>query len=432
MVTLNPLVGVNPSVLAQLTTAAAQAPQSTLGQLGLRTLQPSFSLRPSELAFQRHLGGVLSNLNAEARALQGAATALSGSGEAFTSRSATTSNEAVVSANASPGASSGTIQVTVSQLAAAQQNTGTAFTSSALNSFTAGTNRFTLTAGGETRELSVFVGPLDTTRTALTNLATAINAANAGVSAGVEDIAEQGTSRLVLTAGQTGTDATFSLADVSGDIVTATGAGTTSTTAQNAAFTLNDVAGTAQSNTLVQDNGLLELTLTGTSTTPVTVEVGGDPDRVITSTESFVSAVNRFRSFLAGNLSSLTPRLVGELDRELAQARPDLASIGINVNLGSGLASLGREGSVLSINTEALRSAVQTNPEEVQRVLGGLNGLAERVAGVAESVLTSPPASFAAVPTSISPTLTLTQSQNLAQVVTNQLLFSGVFVNRTI
>ncbi|MEW6771687.1 MAG: flagellar filament capping protein FliD [Bacillota bacterium] len=380
----------------------------------------------SQLASQRQtlLAQALTGLQNYGRQLQEAANplTLSNVNNVFTERTVTFSAGDVLTAEALPNATITSYDLTVSQLAAAQQNLGTALTSSDPSAVNTGTNTFRLTVGETSYDLSVEILSTDTNRDALQKIADAINAANAVVTATVVNDTEAGTSRIQITADQTGTASAFSLTDVSGNAVTATGANTVSVAAADAEYTVNGVSYTAQSNTVLLDQGYVTVNFLKTTATEVTLTVGQDTAAIVGAVNNLVSAFNSLKSYTSLNASLLNPRIDQALTRAYNLKAPELASLGITTNLDG----------TLTVDQSELEAAVAENPDLVKSTFGSANGFAVNLGFLGQEITTSPLWSFAAPETGLAASLNNTYAYlltlNQSQVI--EMLFpKGTLVN---
>ncbi|MEW8959291.1 MAG: flagellar filament capping protein FliD, partial [Moorella sp. (in: firmicutes)] len=299
-------------------------------------------------------------------------------------RTATSSAPNAVTVQAQPGATLSTYAISISQIATAQQNIGIALTSTAATGLTPGTYTFNLQAGGKTYAISFTVNTGDINLTVLTNMANAINAAGAPVTANVATDTVAGTSRLVLTARDTGTSNAFTLTDVSGNAVTYTGANTVSVSAANASYTLNGVPYTSESNTIYLDNRRLTLNLLG-PVTGATITVTPDRQAISNAINNFVTAYNNLVTFTAQNSQYISPQLLSILKQSYSYQASNLAAIGVTQN---------PEGT-LAVNQTVLTSALQNNLGLVETAFSGVNGLAVTAGFNAQKISTSPLTTFA-------------------------------------
>lgn len=392
------------------TILGTQAPNTFSGAVQAIALQ---QLLTSQFTTQQQtlLAQTLTGLQNYGRQLYEAANplALSTANNVFTLRTATSSAPDVLTAKALPNATVTSYQITATQLAAAQQNLGTALTSTGATAVTPGTNTFTLTVGGTTYNLSVSILSTDTNQTALQKIADAINAAKAGVTATVVNDTNAGTSRLQITANKTGTNYAFSLADVTGNAVTATGANTVNVAAANAQYTVGGVSYTSQSNTILLDQSHLTVNLLKTSTTAVTLTVSPDTQGITSAVNNLVNAYNSLVSFTNLNAGFLSPQISQRLTSAYNLKAPELNALGITANANG----------TLTVDQTKLTTAVTNNLAAVKSALGGANGFAVNLGLLGQEITTSPLGSFAApqaylgslFPNTYSYLLTLNQSQ---------------------
>lgn len=297
----------------------------------------------------------------------------------FLQRAATSSAPNSVTAQAAPGATLATYTITINQIATAQQNLGTALTSTAAAGLAAGSYTFNLQAGGKTYTISFTVNTGDTNQTVLNNMAKAINASGAPVVASVATDSTAGTSRLVLQAKNTGTSNAFTLTDVTGNAVAYTGASTVAVAAVNASYTINGVPYTSESNTVYLDNRKVSLNLLG-PVANATISVTPDTQAISNAINNFVAAYNNLMTFAAQNAQYINPLLLTGLKQSYTYRAANLAAIGITQNPAG----------ILTINQNLLTSAIQNNLGLVETAFSGSNGLAVTAGLKAQQVATSP------------------------------------------
>lgn len=223
----------------------------------------------------------LGSFMAKASALQTALDTL-GTASRFTTRTATSSNSSLVTVAATTSAQAATLSVQVKQSATAQQTLVSGFGSaSASVSDDDGSFGLTNTDTGVRTPVAVTDGMT------LNELAAAINAADAGVSAAVVQQTEDGWS-LLLTSDSVGaaqaftTDFTPTIGGVAGEF-----AGTTTTTpqdAEDAALRVNGIDYSRASNTF--SDILPGVTLTVKQSVNATYDADGDYDWASASTAS--------------------------------------------------------------------------------------------------------------------------------------------------
>lgn len=302
------------------------------------------------------------------------------------------SDDKVVSATASASATKGSYSIQVSQLAKAQSVAapsvatadtivGTGSLTLTLGSYDSGTNTFTNNAAKTPVTINIGTG-----QQTLDGIKQAINDSNAGVAA---SIVNDGTgSRLVLTSKETGavngfklqvTDADGTNTDTAGlsrlayDPTAAAGAGKNASSlqvAQNANFTINNLAVSKASNTVSDAVEGLTFNLKTVSGTPVNIEVALDDGALKTSLDGLVAAYNKIRGNLKDQQqkdatlskettpSALERNMRNILREQVAQYGVGLSDIGLNFD---------KDG-VLSLDKSKLDKAVAADPSILGKV----------------------------------------------------------------
>jgi flagellar hook-associated protein 2 len=258
----------------------------------------------------------------------------------------------------------------VRQIAQNQVNQGSSLDPEAASAVNTGANTFTLTVAGTGYTLAVTINASDTNATALSKIAQAIDAANTGVTTAI--VRGTGSIKLNLN-GQTGAAQAFSLADLSGNAVSATGINNSTQTSADAKFLMNGTTNIQAGNAVSLQDGHLQVNLTGTGVAMVTT----GPQVAVDLMQSLAGSMNSFGALLAGN-PYLTPAL--------SSAWSDLVKqeAGILTNYGLKGGSQGQVG----LDTVKFTEALQKDTAGTARAVGGL---ASRLQGFVKS-LTSYPA----------------------------------------
>ena len=376
---------INVSSLVQQLVAASQAPREAL--ISSQTQQVTAQI------------SALGTLKGALATFQGTLSTLD-TGGSFRVETATTSDPTAFTASVGAGAAPGTYNVSISQLATAQQ-----LLSGALTAATPlGSGTLSLSLGGTS--FTVTTASTDT----LTDLAAAINAAagNPGVSATVLQGSDG--AHLLLSSALTGAANTIQVTETdTGNALAALTYGPANTgnyvqeaAAQDAAFSISGVNFTSSTNTASEAMGGITLNLLGVSApaTPVTLTVGTDTTTVVANISSFVSAYNTLRSTLTS---------LGSYDASTNSAGPMMGNAvltGIQnqiqralyavVNTGSAtynsLASVGiatqSDGS-LNLNTTKLSAALGTNFSAVTQLFSAVGGVASSLNAQITTALSS-------------------------------------------
>lgn len=363
---------INVSSLVQQLVAATQAPREAL--ISSQTQQVTAQI------------SALGTLKGALATFQGTLSTLDSAGS-FRVETATSSDPTAFAATAGAGATPGTYNVSIAQLATSQQllsgalAAATPIGSGTLSLSLAGTS-FTVTA---------------TSTDGLTDLAAAINAAtgNPGISATVLQGSDG--AHLLLSSSLTGAASTIQVTETdAGNALAAltysatnNGNYTQEAAAQDAAFSISGVNFTSSTNTASDAVGGITLNLLSATTpgTPETLTVGTDTTTVVTNISTFVSAYNTLRSTL-GSLGSYDAStntagpMMGNAVLTGIQNQIQRALYAV-ANTGSAtyntLASIGittqSDGS-LSLNSTKLSAALDTNFSAVTQLFSGVGGVA--------------------------------------------------------
>ena len=245
----------------------------------------------------------ISNIKSASKSLSNSLRDLSGS--AFVRKGAVSSDSEAMSVKytgINPGAIKQT-SVKIDQTAAGQLNEGQVMNSNDTYG-PAGTNKFSVNIGGKTTELSVNIGASDTNSVVQQKMADAINKAGLGIKATVETDAKNNTSMLKLESTGTGDNIKnkFTLTDISGNLVSQTGANNITRAARDAIFSIDGGASrTSQSNTIDLGGGV-SATFNKASDKAITVSSGIDSSYSKTAVENFIKSYNDLYSAAAQNV----------------------------------------------------------------------------------------------------------------------------------
>ncbi|ALV57131.1 flagellar filament capping protein FliD [Burkholderia cenocepacia] len=344
-------------------------------------------------------------LSAALSALQASLTTLSNGSlqNTFTATASGTGLTAIAGA----GAVAGSYSVGVTQIATSQSLSSAAFgASTAL-----GTGTMTLSLGSQS-----FTVDVNGTNNTLSGIAAAINTAtgNPGIVASVVNGSDG--AHLVLSSTPTGAANTIgvALSNVAGDnglsslgvtstpsttggqstITSANGSAAwkQSTAAQDAAFTINGIAGTSASNTVTSAITGVTLNLTSAAvgaTQPQTLTVATDTKSQAAAINNFATLYNTLVTTM-GSLSSFTsgassqgPLLGDSTLNTIKNALASIVASGVNSNGSTvNLASIGvtlQADGTLKVDSTALNGALQNNPTGVASLFNSKNGIGEQL-----------------------------------------------------
>lgn len=279
--------------------------------------QPLTTLSNRQASFQSKLSAY-GSIKSALSSLQTAAQALTSAAN-FSVTKASVADASILTATSSSSAVAGTYNVEVTTLAQAQKlvSGGVASTTTSLGTGS-GTGTLTINLGSYTTASGTtsFTGTqsvaisLDSSNNTLSGIQSAINNANAGVTASI--INDGTNNRLVVTSKDTGTDHAIQIT-TSGDAgfaqlaYDASTGGTSSMTqsvaAQDATFKVDNVAITKHSNTVTDAIQGVTLNLAKTTGTGVTTQVSviQDTATITTNIQALATAYNKVKSLIAGS-----------------------------------------------------------------------------------------------------------------------------------
>jgi flagellar hook-associated protein 2 len=344
------------------------------------------------------LGTMLSDLRSTLDSLRG-----SGSLSSLMAFTVTSGNSSVVTASANSGASRGTHQVTVQDLArghmvgsSGMQQDGTAFS--------AGTYGFDVVVAGKTTHISVVVGAGDTNSTVLSNVATALNASGAAVSASVVTTdAGAGTKKLIVQSTTGGVaNILSSIQDTAGGLASQLGIAGASTKdaysantlqqAKDAAFTLDGITMSSSTNEVSNVLSGVTINLFSKSDTPVSFTISADTAAVRKVLDNFMAKFNTLVSALrAKSAVSADGKTRGPLSGNstfsgLKSSLFDLAAApvgGMPTGAPTMLADLGidiaQDGTLSMTDESKLTAAINANATQVVNLFSGDNGISGRL-----------------------------------------------------
>jgi flagellar hook-associated protein 2 len=333
----------------------------------------------------------LQTIENDLTALQTAVQALTDPTGAFSAVTVSSTNNSVVSATAANGTTAGSHTVTVNGLAStAAEYSGDQ--DSATSALPTGSLEIKV---GSNSAVTIPVDTNDGTDT-LSGLADYINQENIGVTAAV--ITDATGARLSLVSQTSGTAGQFTITDNTGssgggmDFNPAVGADGVTPLGTDASLTVDGIPITSSSNTVTGVIPGLTLTLSGTSSQPVTLAVQPDLTQVGTAVNNFVSAWNQVMNDIntqnTYSSSGTEPPLLGDPSLDLVQSQL-LSAISSSVSGNNGVVNLqsigiqlqndGTLSVVSSQSTDSmdLNDALSNDFSSVQNLLQSTSGVGQ-------------------------------------------------------
>lgn len=308
---------------------------------------------------------------------------------AFNALSATSSQQTAFTADASSSAAAGSYNVTVTNLASAQQLVSGPLSATG----SVGDGSLTISLGTQSFNVTAASGS-DT----LADIADAINSAtgNPGVDATVIQ-GSDGNAHLLLTSSQTGAANTISVSETDGGNGLAAltyGTGNTANYTQaakplDASFSVAGVPESSANNTIPNAvNGVTLTLLAPTTGTGGTLTVANDTSAIATNISNFVTAYNTLVAAIKplGSFDSSTDtagQLIGNpvLTGTQNQIQNVLYSF-VGSSTYNSLASVGittNSDGTLSVNSSTLQTALSTNVSAVSNLFSGTSGIASQL-----------------------------------------------------
>jgi flagellar hook-associated protein 2 len=309
---------------------------------------------------------------------------------AFTTPTANVGDSTVASATADSTAVAGSYNLSVGNLATAQQLASQAYAST---STAVGTGTLTLAVNGQSFQVSV-----GSTNNTVSGIAAAINSAsgNTGISASL--LTANDGVHLILTSNQTGAANTISVTQTGGDgglasLVYDPSNNNTQLTqltqAKDAQITLDGYAYSSASNTVANVLQGVTINLAGPSATGVTtpLTIGSSSTGAVTAVQTFVTAYNTLNSTIGAltqwNSTTQTggPLLGDATTTSLITQLNDALNAQVSTGSGSisSLADIGvtknADGS-LAVDSSKLSTALQNNGSAVANLFASTSGIA--------------------------------------------------------
>jgi flagellar hook-associated protein 2 len=353
--------------------------------------QPLANLQAKQTSFNSKLSA-FGTLKSAVSTFQTAVKALGGDALRALTASSTKSDVVGITATKDGGATAGSYAIEVSKLAQADKLVSAGVAPGA--TFAAAGSSMAITIGGKTT-------PLVLTDTTLAGISSAINKANAGVTATILNDGTQ--DRLVITGSQTGSANGVSIAATGSlaafDTTAATTTMTRSQTAQNAEMKIDGVNVSKPSNTVTDAIKGVTLNLAQTNVgSPVTVSLAKDTAGISKSITAFVDAYNTLATAVNKQTSYNAATKTGAVLNGDASARSILTGIRAEltkaVSGAGGLTTLSdigiafqRDGTLKLEKPAKLEAALATNFENVSSLFSSTTGVATRLTKVTDEML---------------------------------------------
>lgn len=332
----------------------------------------------------------LSNVNSSTEQLKEASKdfLINNPQNVFNTRTFTTDDKSSVTGNAFPNAEPKVYTLNINNLATNQINTGNTLSPEGVNNFTPGINKFNINIGNKTYPFDLYLDPNDQNNKTLNKIAQAINDEKIGITATVESANNQ--NYLKLLSNKTGTPNSFSINDLDGNAVAASGINQITQIAENAKYKLNNIEYTNSSNTISIDNNL-NVTLKKAEQNNIQLQIDIDKQAIKKSIEKLVMSYNSLISTANNNLKSFNGASI--LKSDLQQIIDTKKTSLLNIGLYS------KNDDLLEIDYEKLDKTIGKDINIIKDSFGLTDNLAEQLVKKGSEIISSPikyskPASF--------------------------------------
>ena len=314
--------------------------------------------------------------------------------------------------------------VSVSQLAVAQQNDGKKLTGSSYGAVASGVHTFGIQgSNGVEKQVAVNVSATDSNKQVLTKFANAINNSGAGVTAEIKTKDNQ--QYLSVVSKDTGATNGFSIRDVNGTAVSSLQLANKVQSGGDAKYAIDGVNYQSASNKVTLNSGNVTLSLNKVSTSATKVTIGSDDSAIVTGAKSLVANYNRLHSVLSD--SDTTKRGGKALDGIEAMVTgmrsSDFASIGISMNKDTG---------ELALDEKKLAAAIDSDPNKVKKLFSGAGGLSKGIESVAKELSSNPVTSYLKSPAKFNISDYSSQFTNNSWMSQQNSFSQGMFFNMTV
>lgn len=319
-------------------------------------------------------------------ALQTAAKTLDTRSEAMVNK-ATSSDDKVVAVTTAGGASLGKFNIVVTSIAKAERTYSNPIAASDQSGlFGNGTLSIQVGSGSA---VNIAVDTQDT----LSSVASKINAANGGVTAGL--VFDGSNYRLQVSGNESGVSKAITFGEVGGLSLGLSVQANQFQAASNAVLTIDDIP--VQSATNSVTSAIPGVTINVVAPGTAALDIGRDPDGLKTKVDAFVSAYNDVMKVMNTEFASVgTQKAAGSLsgDSTLRGAQTDLRGLMTKnlSGLSASFATLGAMGiavqrdGTLTVDAEKLKSAVAKDYEGVTSVFTGKGAVSGMMAQVVEKI----------------------------------------------
>ena len=338
------------------------------------------------------------------------------SGPAYETRSAEFSSEAVT-VTVEDNADITQYVIDIDQVARAQSNTTSPVDAQAVTKLSQTLNHIELTIDGETTDLLIERRSGQTNEALYTNIASAINEENIGISAHILT-GENGQITLEVSGNLSGEEEVFS---IGGSLAESTHLSTIDIQAQNAILRVDDQVLTSATNLVELDNGKVGIRVNDETTVPFDLHIDVSGTGALASAKRFANAFTQSMIYL-GALSSIEAKLLQkQLEGAVTERQEDFEDLGISLN----------ENKELTIDEKTFVAQFEQDNEKATHVFKTFKRAVGKIERRAKEALKIPAGNFRPAPKLPNKVkaYNLSYNQNLRPVPVNNLFSRGSIID---
>ena len=268
--------------------------------------------------------------------------------------------------------------ISVTERGHTQRNIGKQFSGSSLSEFIPGRNFFTISSDFSVNTIHFEVKEIGGNRTALLEIAQEITKADVGVRA---EVANDGDSfRIILTSDVPGRAGGFTVADLTGNAVHVSALDNVVLGPRDAEVVLNGDRRFASSNVISVQEPSVHVHLLQPTRHLVAIHVQTDPAVVRSALGDFVTSFNDVLAVLGTGKLAQSSKAKHALSAHIHSVRDELSRIGVEQDRAGGL----------TVADGVFRRALRDQPKNVEAILGGVEGIATKLASELRQITFSP------------------------------------------
>ena len=284
----------------------------------------------------------------------------------------------LVEVSVDEGAYDEEFNISVMERSQAQKNIGKQLSGSSPSEFIPGRNFFTISSDFSVNTIHFEVKKIGGNRTALLEIAQEITKADVGVK---EEVINDGDRfRIILTSDVPGAAGGFTVADLTGNAVSVSALDNVVLGPRDAEIVLNGDRRFASSNLISIQESSADVRLLQPTRHSVAIHVQTDPTVVRSALGDFVRSFNDVLAVLGTGKLAQSRQAKHALSAHIYSVRDDLSRIGVEQDGTGGL----------TVVDGVFRRALRDQPKNIEAILGGVEGIATKLASELRQITFSP------------------------------------------